>query len=87
MFLPFVINTYKAGKTSFTREGLPVWYRRNPGRACSNGSTVSNTAAQVQEEGDPADFAEDKIFFTALLSEFALPRVKVGNGEWTNVMW
>ncbi|GKT79137.1 LOW QUALITY PROTEIN: hypothetical protein ColTof4_11560 [Colletotrichum tofieldiae] len=68
-------------------EGLTVWYRTNPGRACSNGGTVGNTAAQVQEEGDPADFAEDKIFFTALLSEFALPRVKVSDGEWKNVMW
>ncbi|OHW95291.1 alpha-glucanase [Colletotrichum incanum] len=88
MFLPFIIDTYKAGKTSFTKEGLTVWYRRNPGRACSSGGTVGNNAAQVQAEGDPADFAEDKVFFTALLSQFALPRVRIGDGgEWTNVAW
>ncbi|KXH25328.1 glucan endo-1,3-alpha-glucosidase agn1 [Colletotrichum salicis] len=88
MFLPFVIDTYKTGKTSFTKEGLTIWYRQNPGRACSSGGTVGNNAAQVQTEGDPANFAEDKVFFTALLSGFALPRVRIGEGgEWTNVAW
>ncbi|KAK1954649.1 hypothetical protein LY78DRAFT_686777 [Colletotrichum sublineola] len=51
MFLPFVIDTYKTGKASFTKEGLTIWYRQNPGRACSSGGTVGNNVA-IGEGGE-----------------------------------
>ncbi|OBR03155.1 glucan endo-1,3-alpha-glucosidase agn1 [Colletotrichum higginsianum IMI 349063] len=43
----------------------------------------------VQVEGDPAEFAEDKVFFTALLSQFVLSRARIrkDGGEWTKMAW
>lgn len=85
MFLPFVIDIYKGGTPAVSREGLTTWYRLNHGRACSTGGTTGNTASQLQKEGNPADFMEDRVMFTALLTKSnAKVRVKIGNGGWTD---
>ncbi|KAL3428483.1 mutanase [Phlyctema vagabunda] len=77
LFLPYVIDTYKSGKGSITREGLVSWYRLNRG-TCSNGGTTGNTASQLQLEFDPSQVVQDKIFYSALLTKTASVRVTIG---------
>jgi Glycosyl hydrolase family 71 len=40
MFLPFLIDTYKNGIATITKEGLTGWYRTSPGAACGTGGTT-----------------------------------------------
>ncbi|KAF2647967.1 carbohydrate-binding module family 24 protein [Lophiostoma macrostomum CBS 122681] len=87
MFLPYVIDIYKVGEAAISKEGISVWYHTNQGRACSSGGTTGNTAAQVQVEGQPADFSQDKIFVSALLGSTANLQIKIGDGSWDVISW
>lgn len=89
MFLPHFIDMYKGGAPAITKEGLNVWYRLNPGRACSTGGTTGNHAAQVQTEGNPSDFAQDRVFFSALVAgnKDLVARVKIGGADFGNAMF
>lgn len=77
--LPFVIETYKNGIATIAQEELSVWYRTTPKAACPNdGGTTGNTASQLQLEFSPRDVAQDKIFYSALLSSSESVTVLVG---------
>lgn len=69
--LPFMIDTYKHERALVTDERLVVWYRTSLADDCSNGNTTGNTASQLQLEFAPEDVSQDRLFFTALLSEYA----------------
>jgi hypothetical protein len=86
-FLPYVIDRYKGGNPVISKEGLQVWYRLNPGRACSTGGTTGNVASHHQTVGNPSDFAQDKVFFSALLGQQYSYRVKIGDSPWTTGQW
>ncbi|THY17642.1 glycoside hydrolase [Aureobasidium pullulans] len=89
LFLPYVIDMYKNGKASISTEGLVSWYRLTPGSACSSGGTTGNTASQGQQEYPPAQLAQDKVFYSALLTSTADVTVTIGGttqtGTWENV--
>ncbi|KAK8085672.1 hypothetical protein PG997_006943 [Apiospora hydei] len=88
LFLPFVIDLYKNRKATIENEGLSVWYRPSPAAACGDGWTVGNTASQLLLEFPPAEVAQDKIFFSALLAAHQSVTVTVGGvqvaAEWTS---
>lgn len=47
VFLPWLIDSWKAGRTStISREGVTIWYRLTRASACSSGGTIGNTASQ-----------------------------------------
>lgn len=76
-FLPFVVDLYKTGTATVSREGITTWYRKSPAAACSTGGTSGNTASQLQLELPPTDVVQDRIFFTALLSSPAIVTVSI----------
>ncbi|OJJ42607.1 hypothetical protein ASPZODRAFT_76535, partial [Penicilliopsis zonata CBS 506.65] len=88
LFLPFVIDLYKTGTATITREGLTVWYRTQPKLTCFDGNTTGNTASQLQFEYKASDIVQDKVFYSALLAEPADIIVTVGGssqaGSWTS---
>ncbi|KAJ8112809.1 hypothetical protein OPT61_g4911 [Boeremia exigua] len=87
-FLPFVIDLWKTGTATVGTEGVTAWFRPNPARACSDGGTTGNTATQLLLEYPPAEIAQDKIFYSALLGSDADVTVFVGGrsipGTWTS---
>ncbi|KAI4731852.1 glycoside hydrolase [Aureobasidium sp. EXF-10728] len=87
-FLPYVIDMYKNGKASISTEGLVAWYRKSPSSACSSGGTTGNSASQGQQEYPPTEVAQDKVFFSALLTSSADVVVSIGGttqtGAWEN---
>ncbi|CAD0091638.1 unnamed protein product [Aureobasidium vineae] len=87
-FLPYVIDMYKNGRASISTEGLVAWYRKSPGSACSSGGTTGNSASQGQQEYPPTQVAQDKVFFSALLTSSADVVVSIGGttqtGSWEN---
>ncbi|KAK0646590.1 glycosyl hydrolase family 71-domain-containing protein [Cercophora newfieldiana] len=87
-FLPFVIDTYKNGVATITKEGLVGWWRRSAASACGDGETTGNTANQLQLEFAPGQVSQDKIFFTALLGSSADVSVTMGgtavSASWTS---
>ena len=42
-----MINLYKTGTASFTKESLVVWFRTSLAGACADGETTGNTASQL----------------------------------------
>lgn len=86
-FLLYVIDTYKNGRATITREGLVGWWRRSAGTACNDGGTTGNTASQLLLEFEPSAVMQDKIFFSALLGSDATVSVTVGGtslaASWT----
>lgn len=84
--LPFMIDTYKNERGLVTEEKLVIWYRTSLAGECGNGNTTGNTASQLQLEFAPEDVSQDRLFFTALLSEYADVKVKLDgythNAEW-----
>lgn len=78
LFLPYLIDLYKTGTATVTREGVVAWYRQTEASACSSGGTTGNTATQLQFTGPPGDYAQDKIFFDALLGSSATVSVTIG---------
>ncbi|KAI5249601.1 glycoside hydrolase [Aureobasidium subglaciale] len=88
MFLPYVIDMYKNGQASISAEGLVSWYRLTPGSACSSGGTTGNSASQGQTEYPPAQVAQDRVFYSALLKSSADVKITIGSttitGTWEN---
>lgn len=87
-FLPYLIDLYKFNSTTSGTEGLVAWYRLNAAGACPDGGTTANTASQLQLEYHPKDVMQDKIFYSALLSQpgqisVTINGVDVG-ATWTN---
>ena len=46
LFLPFLIETFKKGTSTITKEGLVIWFRRHPKGKCTDGATTANSASQ-----------------------------------------
>lgn len=87
-FLPYLIDLYKFNSTTSGTEGLVAWYRLNAAGSCPDGGTTANTASQLQREYHPKDVVQDKIFYSALLSQpgdisVTINGVNVG-ATWTN---
>ncbi|OGM50849.1 hypothetical protein ABOM_000547, partial [Aspergillus bombycis] len=80
--LPYLIDLYKTGTSSVTKENLVVWYRTNPRTTCSGGGTTGNTASQLQIEYDAYTLVDDKVFFSALLGSNATITVSIGGLEY-----
>lgn len=47
-FLPYMIDLYKSGSTTITKESVVAWYRKSSAvlSVCSNGGTTGNTASK-----------------------------------------
>ncbi|KAK3935749.1 glucan endo-1,3-alpha-glucosidase [Diplogelasinospora grovesii] len=88
-FLPYLISQYKTGRASITTESLVSWFRLSPANACSTGGTTGNTASQGQVVYDPATLAQDRVFFSALLSSSAQVSIAIGRvtqrGSWSSI--
>ncbi|KAK1573339.1 family 71 glycosyl hydrolase [Colletotrichum navitas] len=86
LLLPFLIDLYKYGTATITKEGLVTWYRLHPGDAGDSGGTTGNTSSHGQELFHPAEIMEDKIVYSALLTGPAQVTVSVGGvaeeGSW-----
>jgi hypothetical protein len=65
-----------------------VWYHTTPGSACGTGGTSANTQSHAQIEFSPLEVVVDWIFYSALLNEYAMPKVIIGSttqkGTWRN---
>ncbi|KAJ5561732.1 Glycoside hydrolase family 71 [Penicillium sp. DV-2018c] len=70
-FLPYVIDQYKGDGTGngpkIAKEGVTVWFRQAPGKACANGGTTGNTETHGQKEFPPTEVLKDEVFYSALL--------------------
>lgn len=86
--LPFMIDQYKTNRSTVAQEAIVAWYRLSPAAACNDGFTSGNTHTQLQLEFRPHQVAQDKIFFSALLSSNRAVTVTVGgvnlNAQWTS---
>ncbi|KAF4227426.1 hypothetical protein CNMCM6805_003038 [Aspergillus fumigatiaffinis] len=86
--LPFIISTYKNGHAEVKQELLVAWYCITPGSACGTGGTSANTQSHAQIEFSPLEVVVDRIFYSALLTEYATPEVIIGSttqrGTWRN---
>lgn len=78
LFLPYMIETYKQGIATVTREGVVGWYRKHPRFGCLKDGTTGNSPQQLQFAYQPYDIVEDRIYFAALLGSPAEVRVSVG---------
>ncbi|POS71414.1 alpha-1,3-glucanase [Diaporthe helianthi] len=87
--LPFAADLYKNNQSTVTQEKLVYWYRKMPAAACASGHTTGNTALQLQYEIPPTQVAQDRVFFTAILSSNADVSVSIGGvtgaAKWTDV--
>ncbi|KAJ9367746.1 CAZyme family GH71 and CBM24 [Paecilomyces variotii] len=81
--LPFWIDMYKKGTAEVTEEHIVAWYRLTPAAACDSGGTSGNTASQLQIEFPPAEMAQDRIFFSAVLGSFSGVVVSIGGSAET----
>ena len=86
LHLPYVIDTYTKGTASFNVESLVVWFRTSLANACGTGNTTGNTASQLQLEFPPSEVAQDRVFFSALLTESADMTVLYGPNSY-QVSW
>lgn len=84
--LPYWIDMYKKGSAEVTQESIIAWYRLAPAAACGSGGTSGNTASQLQIEFPPAEIAQDRIFFSAVLGSFSGAVVSIG-GDAHTVGW
>ena len=78
--LPYYIAQYK-GQPLPDESHVTVWYRLNPGTACSADGTTCNTASQGQTEVAPQDCDVDSVFFTAFVPSTATATVQVTIGS------
>ncbi|OJJ98707.1 hypothetical protein ASPACDRAFT_30615 [Aspergillus aculeatus ATCC 16872] len=69
--LPYMIDTYKNGRSSVSEEKIVAWFRTSLSDDCNRQWTTGNTASQLQEEFPPDEIAQDRLFFTALLASQA----------------
>ncbi|KAJ8061682.1 hypothetical protein OCU04_009483 [Sclerotinia nivalis] len=87
LFLRFIIEMYKSGTSPIYQEMVQAWYRPNPNSAgCSTNGTTGNTASQLLIEFPPSQVAQDKVFFSALLSSYADVYVTIGGVD-TGAKW
>ncbi|CAG8350820.1 unnamed protein product [Penicillium salamii] len=84
--LPYWIDMYKTGSAEVTQESITAWYRLAPAAACGSGGTSGNTASQLQIEFPPAEMAQDRVFFSAVLGSFSGAVVSIG-GDAQTVGW
>jgi chitinase len=85
--LPYVIDLYKTGTASFTKESLVVWFRTSLAGACADGETTGNTASQLQYEYSPLALMPDRLYFSALLASYAELRVSYGGTTYQVKAW
>jgi hypothetical protein len=89
-FLPFVIDIYINGRLNVKSEGVTAWFRRAPGKACTNGGTMGNTETHGQTLIPPTDVLKDEVFYSALLHSATNVDVAVDiggvvqDGKWKN---
>ncbi|OJJ65444.1 hypothetical protein ASPBRDRAFT_60439 [Aspergillus brasiliensis CBS 101740] len=69
--LAFAIDTYVSGNATLGDEGVVTWYRPNPSEACGTGGNTGNTASEGQTLYPPAEVAQNKIFYSAMLHSHA----------------
>ncbi|RAK91934.1 mutanase [Aspergillus costaricaensis CBS 115574] len=69
--LPYMIDTYKNGRSLVSEEKIVTWFRTSLSNDCNKQWTTGNTASQLQEEFAPDEVAQDRLFFTALLASKA----------------
>ncbi|KAL6692397.1 glycosyl hydrolase family 71 protein [Trichoderma pleuroticola] len=80
--LPYYIAQYK--KQPLPNENhVTIWYRLNPGTACSADGTPCNTVTQGQTQFSPQQCDVDAIYFTAFVpsSATATVHVTIGNNS------
>ncbi|KAM0324575.1 hypothetical protein ACHAQA_007960 [Verticillium albo-atrum] len=86
--LPHAIDMYIRNTTTITEEGVTFWYRKQPAAACSTGQTSGNTASQLEVEFSPLKVAQDRVFYTAILTSKADVSVSIGGatqvGAWSD---
>lgn len=86
--LPFLTEMYRNNKTNTGAETLVGWYRLNLAGACADGGTTGNTASQLQLEYRAHDMVQDKIFYSAVVSQPSDITVTVGGvslgATWTD---
>jgi hypothetical protein len=86
IILPFIIGNYKNGSAALKEESLVTWYRTTPGAACDAGGTSANTRSHGQAEISPREVTKDRIYYSALLTEYAMAEVTIGGvtqtGKW-----
>ncbi|KAF2092210.1 glycoside hydrolase family 71 protein [Saccharata proteae CBS 121410] len=85
--LPYYIAQYKTGAPTVSTEKLQFWYRLTPGDAGTTEATGDNCAGSydintgTQTCYAASEIVQDKVFFTALLSEAATVTVKIGDND------
>ena len=77
--LPFYIAAYKK-RPAPTGSHVTMWYRVNPGTACSADGTTCNTDTQGQTEIPPQNCDVDAVFFTAFMPSSVRATVSVTIG-------
>lgn len=77
--LPFIISTYKNSHAEVKQESLIAWYHTTPRSAYSTGRTSANTQSHAQIEFSPLEVVADHIFYSALLTEYATPKVIISS--------
>ncbi|KAH3463578.1 hypothetical protein KXV78_000763 [Aspergillus fumigatus] len=86
ILLPFIVGDYKNGSAAVNEESLVTWYRTTPGAACDAGGTSANTRSHGQVEFSPQEVTKDRIYYSALLTEYAVAEVTIGGvtqtGTW-----
>ncbi|KAK4097654.1 glycoside hydrolase family 18 protein [Parathielavia hyrcaniae] len=85
--LPYLIDLYKTGTATFTRESLVTWFRTSLEGACADGGTTGNTASQLQLEHSPQTLMRDRLYFSALLTSYAELRVTYGGTNYVVKNW
>ncbi|KAL4864067.1 glycosyl hydrolase family 71-domain-containing protein [Aspergillus spectabilis] len=80
--LPFLIDLYKTGSASMSKDKVVYWYRPNPATSCINGGTTVNTASQLQIEFAPTDILEDLFVNGQYVEWDSEPDEDIGPGVW-----
>ncbi|KAI8197977.1 Mutanase, partial [Colletotrichum sp. SAR 10_65] len=85
--LPYLIDLYKTGTASFTKESMVTWFRTSLSDTCADGGTTGNTASQLQLEYHARDLTPDRIYFSALLASPAELKVSFGGRDYSVTNW
>ncbi|KAI3537270.1 glycosyl hydrolase family 18 [Colletotrichum abscissum] len=85
--LPFLIDLYKTGSSSVTKESMVTWFRTSLNDVCADGSTTANTASQLQFEYLPGQVMPDRIYFSVLLASPAELKVSFGGTDYSISNW
>ncbi|GKT50966.1 mutanase Pc12g07500 [Colletotrichum spaethianum] len=85
--LPYLIDLYKTGTASFTKESMVTWFRTSLSDTCADGGTTGNTASQLQLEYEARDLTPDRIYFSVLLASSAELKVSFGGRDYSIKDW